>query len=180
MDRNLAVGDALIKAVELEKRGGPPRLVISNDVKDLIARSVPWYGGRRPPPALNQLREDPKDGELFLHYLDQAFVAWPEGGIFHDVFTTHRDRVVENLDKYRGNDHVRSKYEWLANYHNYVCEDFAHRHPISYSEYADEETAYGNYEAQKLLDHLIDFEPTAPLPPPRRVSPQSLLGNREG
>lgn len=176
MDRNTAVGDALIEAVELEKvTGSPPRLVVSDGVKELIARYEPWYGNHGPP-ALDFLLEDPNDGKLFLHYLDQAFIAWPDGGIGFDVFTRHRDRVTENLLKYRHNDHVRTKYEWTANYHNFVCEDFARGHPISFSEYADEEAQAANAQAQELHDYLLSFRPTRELHSPRRVSPRALIG----
>ena len=58
-DDDIAYGDALLEAVDLDKSGGPPRLVIASSVEPLISRHLSWYYGVKAPHH-NVLHEDPR------------------------------------------------------------------------------------------------------------------------
>jgi len=158
MDQDVVFGDALLEAVELDMHGGPPRLVLAPSALELIDKHLSschsvehsWYYAN--------LVKDP-DGTVFLDYLSQAFIAFPDGGIFLELIEAHRDAVTAGLHNYQSKPAVYEKYVWAAQYHNFVCRDFLERHPISYDPDGDEVYGAAVAEAQELLDFLIDIPP---------------------
>lgn len=163
MDDDIVFGDALLEAVSLDKEGGPPRLVLAPSVTDIVKKHLGFYGNLEYAPQYSDLLKD-ADGNLFVNYMDNAFVLFPDGPIIFELIEAHRDSIIQGLSDYRASPGVRAKYEWVARYHNFVCRDFMDRHPVPHHEYADEERAAACQEAQKLTNYLIDIESMAAEP----------------
>lgn len=163
MDDDIVFGDALLEAYGLDKAGSPPRLAFTSSAVKLIRGQLGFYGEVERSPQYEELLED-ADGTIFLNYLDEAFFAFPEGGIFFELIEMHQRVVEEGLQAYRGLPGVRAKFEWAARYHNFICRDFAAKHPIPYNPDADPEDALAAEEAQKLLEYIIDVESLAAEP----------------
>ena len=156
-DDDIVFGDALLEAVDLDKSGSPPRLVIAPSVEKLILEHLPWYGGGSSP-YHEELLEDPKDKRLFIDYLQSVFAHFPDGPINYDLLKSHSEIVGSRLQEFESNEGIRQKYEWIATYHNYVCRTFADLYLIRGDEETDPEDMAYSDEAQRALDHLVRFE----------------------
>ena len=156
-DQDVAYGEALLEAVDLDKSGGAPRLVIGSSVEPLISNHLSWYGGGRSPHHMSLL-EDPQDERLFVNYLGVAFQHFPDGPIDCQLLASHSENVCKGLQEHESNVSVRQKYEWIATYHNYVCRTFASRYPVQGYEEAEPEEAAASVEAQCALEHLVAFD----------------------
>jgi hypothetical protein len=163
MDDEIVFGDALIEAVSQDKGGGPPRISLTPSAVEMLQHHLGFYGETHRAPQYRDTLSD-SDGAIFLNYLDEAFLAYPDGGIFFEVIEGHKNTVINGLKAYKGNPGIRSKYEWAARYHNFVCQEFADTHPVPYSPDADEELVAAAEEAQLLSNYLIDIEALAAAP----------------
>ena len=170
MDDEIVFGDALIEAVSQDKGGGPPRISLAPSAVQLLQRHLGFYGEASFSPQYEATLTD-SDGTTFLNYLDEAFLAYPDGGIFFEVIEGHKNTIIDGLQKYKGNPGIRSKYEWAARYHNFICQEFVNRHPIPYGPDADEFLAAAAEEAQLLTKHLINFEALAAVPSRINLNP---------
>jgi len=178
MDEDIVFGSALLEAVALDKGGGPPRLALAPSAVEQVRHHIGFYGHARNAPHYSDLLEDP-DGVVFLNYLDNAFMAIPDDGIFFDVIEKHRDTIQAGLAKYAGRPSVRSKFEWAARYHNFVCLDFANTHPLrDYEEPSDELEALVEQEAQRLRDFLVEED--LGRVSPRRISLEPIRPGARG
>ena len=163
MDDDIVFGDALLEAVKQDKAGGPPRIGLAPSAVEILQHHLGFYNDGKHAPQHHDLLQD-IDNIVFVNYLNQAFIAYPEGGIFFDVITLHKQTIINGLIKYKGNPDIKAKYEWAARYHNYVCADFVEKHPVPTNPDADPEDASAAVEAQKLSDHIIDIESFAGTP----------------
>ncbi len=161
-DDDIAYGKALLEAVDLDKSGGPPRLVIGPSVDSLIAVQLVSYGDDGWAPHHEEMLEDPQDQTLFVNYLElRAFGHFPDGPADYGFLEAHRDHVCSGLSANHSNPDVRAKYEWMGIYHNFVCRTIANRFLVVDGELADEVRLAIAEEAQRALDYLV---PTAGLP----------------
>lgn len=164
MDDDIVFGNAFLQAVEQDKNGGPPRLTLTSSAIEAVQRQLGFYGEKSTwTPHYEYLLAD-ADGAIFLNYLNEAFFAFPDGGIFFEVIEKHKESIIKNLEEYKGNPDIRAKYEWAARYHNFVCKEFVERHPVPLGPDCDEIYAVATEQAQGLLDHIIDIESMAPTP----------------
>ena len=153
-DDDIAYGDALLEAVDLNKSGMPPRLVIGASVEPMILEHLSFYHGW-PAPHYYHLLEDPTDERLFVNYLGTAYEDFPNSPINFKFINAHRQQIITNLQQHGTNSPVWSKYAWLATYHNYICRTFASSHAAQSHVEADyEQMAYLD-EAKHLLDYLV-------------------------
>ena len=173
-DDDIAYGKALIEAVDLDKSGGSPRLVVALSVAFLISKHLSWYGDGSWAPHHEQLLEDPCDGQLFINYLGSAFELFPDGPIDHELLASHGEIVCEGLKAYQSDPRVRAKYVWMATYHNYVCHAFADRYSYQGGEEADLEKVAIAGEAQRVLEHMVPCEGLPLEQCPRRLNAQRL------
>ena len=161
-DNDIAYGRALLEAVDLDKTGGAPRLVIAPSAEPLIALQLTSYGPVESAPHYEELLEDPNDDRFFVNYLGLAFENFRDFGIDRTLIEAHRELVCSGLRDHASNARVRRKYEWLASYHNYVCRAFAEWN--LYSGPDPEEMDFSD-EAQTVLQYLVPFEVNGLLPP---------------
>jgi len=163
MDDDIVFGDALLQAIDQDKSGGPPRLSLTPSTTELVRRQLGFYGKTIWAPQYEDLLED-SDGTVFLNYLNEAFCSFPDSGIFLEIIEGHYLNIISGLKDHRGNTGVRAKFEWAARYHNFVCKEFAEKHPLPNDPDCDEIYAAATEEAQRLLNYIIDIESTAPNP----------------
>jgi len=173
MDEDIVFGDALLEAVKLDSTGGAPKVSLSPSAVEVLQHHLGFYSNPEHSPQSHDLLED-SDGSVFINYLENAFIAFPEGGIFFEVFEKHRNTIVDGLKKHSGFPDVRAKYEWAARYHNFVCEDFQVKHPVPTSPDADELYAAATIEARRLTEYKIDIESLAPAPGRLKLPPIRL------
>lgn len=166
-DDDIAYGPALLEAVDLDKSGSGPRLVIAPSAECQVARQLASYRFIRDAPHCDSLLIDPSDGRLFVNYLEAVFGYFPDDGIDYQLLGEIRDSVTNALKDHESNPRVRRKYEWVATYHNYVCSDFADRHFLQGNEEDDPELLDYSEEAQYARNYLVPFEGL--LPPPQRL-----------
>ena len=166
-DHDIAYGKALLEAVDLDKSGGAPRLVIASSVEHLILKHLSWYPGG-PAPHHEVLLEDPSDGRLFVDYLKAAFANFPDDPVVYELLKAHRSKVSDGLLKYESDMRVGQKYRWLATYHNYACRTFADRFRVRGDWDSNPEAGAAEADARLVLDHLVPFDtgPTEQLPRP--------------
>lgn len=170
MDDDIVFGDALIEAVAQDKNGGPPRISLAPSAIEIVRHQLGFYREISWAPQYDDLLED-ADRTIFLNYLGEAFYVFPDGGIFFDLIEGHHRNIVEGLKEYKGNPGVRSKFEWAARYHNFVCREFVERHPVPKNPNADDLYAAACEEAQKLLEFTIDIESLAAAPSRMNLTP---------
>lgn len=156
-DQDFAYGDALLEAVDQDKSGQPPRLVIGASIEPLISAYLSWYSGVSTPHHA-YLLEDSSDGRLFINYLNVAFEDFPDSPIDWDLLAAHREHIRRGLDEYESNDRVLPKYTWLAAYHDYICRMFADAHSTQGYEEADTFEMAVEAEARKALDYFVRSE----------------------
>jgi hypothetical protein len=170
MDDEIVFGDALIEAVAQDKGGGPPRISLAPSAVKMLQRHIGFYGEANWAPQFRDTLSD-SDGTIFLNYLDEAFLAYPDGGVFFEVIESHKNTITDGLKTYKGSPGVRSKYEWAARYHNFICKEFAEDNPVSSDPDADEMLASAAAEAQLLNNYLIDIEALAAVPSRINIKP---------
>ena len=172
-DEDIAYGDALLEAVDLNKSKMPPRLAIGASVEPLISEHLSRYGGGWAPHH-EQLIEDSGDGRFFLDYLGVAFEHFPDGPIDHELLAAHSQKVRSGLSEFESNPEVLPKYKWSATYHNYVCCTFAEKYPDLGDAEADPYEMAVAEEAQSVLDHLVPFKAKPAEQQPRPLDAQRL------
>ena len=166
-DDDIAYGPALLEAVDLDKSGSGPRLVIAPSAERQIARQLASYRSVSNAPHCDALLIDPSDGRLFVNYLEAVFGHFPDDRIDYQLLAALRDGVTSGLQEHEANPRVRRKYEWVATYHNYVCGDIADGYFLQGNEEVDPEHLDYSEEAQYALNYLVPFNDL--LPPPQRL-----------
>ena len=172
-DHDIAYGAALLEAVDLDKSGEPPRLVIGQSVERLISRHLSWYSdGWSPHHAI--LLEDPRDGRLFIDYLGVAFEYFPDGPINIQLLKAHKEILCERLGEFEPDTSVYAKYAWVAVYHNYACRRFADRFEDPGGEEDDPERIANADKARRSLYYLVPDEALPSDQPPRPLDVNRL------
>ena len=166
-DDDIAFGPALLEAIDLDKSGSGPRLVIARSAECQIARQLTSYGYVSDAPHYDALLKDANDGRLFVNYLQAVFRYFPDDRMDYKLLAEHRDSVASGLQEYESNPRVRQKYEWVATYHNYVCQDIADRYFLQRREEVDPEQLAYSAEARRALEYLVPFNGL--LRPPQRL-----------
>lgn len=157
MDEDIVFGNGLLEAIDQDKSGGPPRITLCSSAIEILHKHFSFYPERKNAPQYQDVLED-SDGAVFLNYLDEAFIAFPDGGIFFDVIQDHKSSIEKGLAKYKNSPDIKAKYEWLARYHNFICNEFMSKHPVPDFPDYNELYASAAIEAQELCNYLIDID----------------------
>lgn len=172
-DDNIVFGKAFLDAVDLDESEHAPRLVVASSVESLVSKHLSLSSDNPDAPLYKQLLEDPSDERLFINYLWSAFEHFPPAPIDSELLASHRDFVLESLNKHQSDPSVRAKYEWMAVYHNYVCHAIVDQYPDEGGD-ADGEYVAQVMEAQSALDHLVPCEGLPSVQRPRPIDAQRL------
>lgn len=130
MNENIVLGKALIDAYQLEEKESVyPRIILSPEVKEIVKNHLSFYGNDFHSPQNKQYLLD-KDGYFFVNYLynliddSMEYKGFEDfASIFVDV-QIHKNSVIAELKKHKANNRVFEKFAWIANYHNYFCNNF--------------------------------------------------------
>lgn len=172
-DHFIVFGDAFLEAYNLDKSGGPRRLVIAPSVERLISLHLSWYAPDTAP-HYHYLLEDPNDRLLFVNYLGVANEHFPWRKIDHELLAAHGQQALKNLSMYEFDYRVGPKYEWVATYHNYVCKDVASLVVDTIDESAAPREIEAWRDAKRALNHTLDFERQKTVKAPQRLDAQRL------
>ena len=173
-DEYTVYGEVHLEAYDLDQSGGQAKLVLGPSVEPLILKHLSWYGYSYWTPHHDYLLEDPKDGHLFVNYLASAFQFFPEGPIDFKLLSAHERTVLKGLEENESDMSVRSKYEWLATYHNFVCRSFAEQYTVDGDGWTDPEYAAQCEEAQGALEFIVHVESETDVQSPRPLDARRL------
>ncbi len=127
MDQDLIFGDGLLIAHDAEVNvARDPRIVLTDSLIEYLRRHIGYYN---PPERSRQfwyVLQD-SDQQYFVNYLQAACL--PSGAFDEGQFETHRRVVDAKLKEFIGKPQIWSKYYWVANYHNYVCDEHPELQP---------------------------------------------------
>lgn len=110
-NENLIYSKGLIRAYELEKTSIYPRILISDDVVELIKKEGI---NQRNDGKFDFLMKSP-DGLYFLDYLDYLHSDYIEAD---DFLKSHKASIINQVRKNKHNNRIVEKYKWLSLYHN--------------------------------------------------------------
>jgi hypothetical protein len=167
MDEDIVFGNAFLEAAGLDKKGGPPRLMLAPSAEKIVRKRLNMFEKVELSPLYEYLLED-TDGTLFLNYLSEVFSVFPEGGIFWDLISGHHLAITKNLLKYKETPDVYAKYEWSAHYHNFICQEFISNNPLPLCLEDNWEYALAMKGAEKMPEYLINIKSNSV--PPHRIS----------
>ena len=173
-DENIVYSQALLEAYDLDQSGGQAKLVLGQSVEPLILKHLSWYGFSNWTPHHVYLLEDPKGGHLFVNYLAAAFQYFPDGPIDFKLLEAHSKAVLKGLEENESDVSVWSKYEWLATYHNFVCQTFVEQYSVDGDEWTDPEYAAQCEEAQRTLEFIVPLKGDPNVQPPRPLDARTL------
>ncbi|HDR7981150.1 hypothetical protein IRV17_29980 [Bacillus cereus] len=126
MDEETVFGPELITAYDLESQVAVyPRIILSEKCKQKVHEYIPY--DPRPDNPFNSVLLEDMDGEWFLNYL-YILLEWHSDDVTLHL-ETHRDNIASALDTYANNHKLLKKYSWIANYHNYFCDEFVPNAP---------------------------------------------------
>jgi hypothetical protein len=172
MDEDIVFGDALIEAVKQDTSGGAPKVSLAPSAIKALQHHLSYYSNIDSSPQSYDLLQD-ADESVFINYLQKAFIGFPDGGVFFDVFVKHKQTLVKGLTENKGIPSVKAKYEWAARYHNSVIDTFLQNNPIPTRLNVDEVYTLAITDAQDLIEHKIDIESFAEAPGKLRLEPKA-------
>lgn len=165
MNDLIVFGDALIDAHKIELKGGPPRIVISPKMNNILHEQLNMHFLPSSAPHCDVLLKD-SDGAIFLNYLHMVTIANSDERIEIGVLKDHKNRILENLHLHSHEPRIICKYEWLANYHNYFCNDLADKFARMIGYDADPENqfelSHENSRYYDLMQKFIDLKIESP------------------
>lgn len=121
LDDIAVFGNGLLEAYKAEVQlARDPRIVLADSAQravDLFLQS----GSSGDIAAFNTYVLRDLDGQYFVDYLSTIFRE--DGEIYLNELREHRRAVSEMLETHRREPAVWSKYRWVANYHNFICNE---------------------------------------------------------
>lgn len=133
LDDDIVYGAALLEAYKAERTiARDPRIVLAPSARELTQAHIEYYRDAEGSPQFHELFVD-ADGQWFLNYLDSLMIAEHEGGPDVEGLLAHKAAVEEKLFDFHSTPSIWNKYAWVANYHNYFCQqhpDFNEGHEI--------------------------------------------------
>jgi len=117
-------GSGFIEAHAGEARlARDPRIILTESATTAVRRHITRYRNAHSSPQNQDLYCD-ADGQWFVNYLQAILMAVDEAGPFYDHLLQHKQVVEERLREFQSAPRIWSKYAWVANYHNYFCEQY--------------------------------------------------------
>lgn len=115
IDENIIFGSALIEAYREENEvAANPRIILSQSMESYIREHIGYYQSH-----LYRRIYCDTDRRYFLNYLEILLID--PARIDRALLMQHRNIIERNLDRYQAEPKIRSKYVWVARYHNYFC-----------------------------------------------------------
>jgi hypothetical protein len=126
MDDIAVFGRGLNEAYDAASRlARDPRIVLASSAEEAVKIHMRYYAEPDYSPQSTDLYRD-SDGKVFINYLDSVLIAEHESGPFYAELLKHKEVVERSLSEHKNNPVIWSKYGWVANYHNFFCEQYPH------------------------------------------------------
>lgn len=132
-------GPGITEAYEGEsQRARDPRIILTDSAVAAAKEHITYYAKPAYSPHSRDIFRD-ADGQWFLNYLDAVLLAEDDHGPFFDQIVKHKDSIQKRLQQFRDRPVIWSKYAWVANYHNFFCDQhpkyFDDSHKIGLDEF---------------------------------------------
>lgn len=122
IDDFVVFGEGLLDAYDYETtKARDPRIILTSKACQAVKKHLKYYGNRAYAPQVRDLYED-ADGQFFLNYLDGTMIAEAELGPDFSTIALHKKVVEQKLRQHLNQPVIWSKYAWVANYHNFFCD----------------------------------------------------------
>jgi len=123
VDDVVVLGSAFREAYEGEAQAANPRIILTGSATKAVRKRLSYYSRLDHAPQYRDLFQD-SDGKLFVNYLETVLIAEREQGPFYDELLRHKERIAERLHEFHSDPRIKSKYDWVASYHNYFCDQY--------------------------------------------------------
>jgi hypothetical protein len=120
MDDEMVFGPAILEAYGIESKvAQTPRIALDPKVTTILKGHLDFYANREHAPQNSHFLVD-ADGVAFVNYLSSVVDDYDYPHTANgELLEKHKNRIIENLEKYRGVTKIWAKYQWVASYHNY-------------------------------------------------------------
>jgi len=126
MDDEIVFGEGLIEAFEAEQNlARDPRIVLSESAIKYLKYHLKTYVRVEVSPQYDHLLKD-CDGQIFINYLGLITEFEAEYTVGFDEFKKHKEIIESRLKEYVSKPAIWNKYLWIANYHNWFCDQSSH------------------------------------------------------
>jgi hypothetical protein len=126
IDRYFAFGPPVIASHQLEtNKARYPRIVLSEKLEALICKYLQYYADPLQSGVNSELLRD-ADGMLFIDYLNVVITGADTIDFteVRELLLRHGQSIVQQVGKHTTESTVKDKFQWAANYHNYVVEHY--------------------------------------------------------
>lgn len=131
-DDDFAYGPALIEAHNLEcSKATYPRIILSKEMINMVGTHLNYYSHLTFAPQFSHLLKDNNDDVWFINYLYGLQEEYNYSNKEEDDFklyvnkiSIHKDIVETKLKQFINDPKLYAKYEWVAQYHNYFCDEY--------------------------------------------------------
>ena len=124
MDDEIVFGEGLLEAYDVERNlARDPRIVLSESARKYSELHISYYAKPDFAPQTEQILKD-KDGQIFINYLYPIVEFAAEYAVYEEELSKHKKIVEAKLKDYSSEPAVWSKYFWVANYHNWFCDQY--------------------------------------------------------
>jgi len=131
VDDVVVLGSAFLEAYQGEVQAANPRIILTDSATTAVRKHLSYYSQVDHAPQYRDLFQD-ADGKWFVNYLETVLIAEGEQGPFYDELLQHKERVEERSHEFRRDPRIKSKYDWVASYHNYFCDQYPQYFDHSY------------------------------------------------
>lgn len=126
MDDEIVFGEGLIEAYETEQNlARDPRIVLSKSAIEYVEYHLKSYPDVKSAPHYDELLKD-RDGQTFINYLSLIIEFETEYEVYFDKLRSHKIIAESRLKDFVSKPPIWNKYLWVANYHNWFCDQSSH------------------------------------------------------
>jgi len=137
LDENIIFGKALLDTYEYESKiACTPRIIIDENVKIEIKKYIEKEDYKEDTPQ-NKYTLISDDNYEFIDYLTITHQIW-------NKILSHKEEIEKKLKDFTSESKIFSKYCWLANYHNFFCDE--------------NKDMIDNIERYKIQDHNLKIK----------------------
>lgn len=123
IDDYLAFGLPIITCHELEQKANYPRIILSDNVQSRVREHFKYYADPRQSPQNCYLLRD-SEGKVFIDYLNVVITEADSPDVdLIKILALHKQSVEEKLTTFKTSK-IRQKYEWTAEYHNFIVREY--------------------------------------------------------
>lgn len=124
VDDVVVLGSAFLEAYQGEAQAANPRIILTESATSAVKKHLAYYSRSDQAPQYSDLYQD-SDGKWFVNYLETILAAGDECPFF-DELEIHKNNIARRLEEFCSEPKIRDKYLWVANYHDFFCDQRPH------------------------------------------------------